>query len=152
MVSVTGVLLGRSEEGLNCGLINHLHILIVKEEPVVVALHEAHIMPVVRPTPHMHYHGKQRIFRICIFYRIDELEIKREHDSVGQLLVAAQLLNVLEPLEVDHKDLRGLFDLHPLLGLLQAATRESIRSYLLVRGMRPKKRIIDCLLSNSYFL
>lgn len=124
MVGVTWLLLCRSEEGLNSRLIYHLQILIVKEEPVAVALYETHITFMIRPTSHMDYHSKQRIFCVCIFYRIDELKLKRGHDSVGQLPVVAQMFDVVKPLEMDHKDLVGLLDLHPLLGFLLAATRK----------------------------
>lgn len=41
---------GGSKESLNCNLINHLHIFIIKEQPVIVALHNTDVVPMVGTT------------------------------------------------------------------------------------------------------
>jgi len=51
VIRITRILLSRSEECLNGRFIDDLHIIIVKEQPVVVAFHETDIVPMVGPTP-----------------------------------------------------------------------------------------------------
>lgn len=58
MIRVTRILLGRTKEGLHSRFIDHFHILIIEEQPVVVTFHKAHIVSMVGPTANMDNHSK----------------------------------------------------------------------------------------------
>ena len=45
--------------------------------------------------------------------RVEEAQLQRENDAVGQLGVAVQLVHVLEPLEVQRQDHGQLLHPHP---------------------------------------
>ncbi len=74
-------------------------------------------------------------------HSIKELEFPREDNAVGELVVAMALLHVLEPLEVQCKDLRQLLHPQSLGGLLLAtaflAIVLAISTQRLIRGEHP---------------
>lgn len=121
MVCVAGVLLRRTKEGLNVSFIHHLHILVVKEEPVVVALDEADVVAMVGAASDVHDDGEERVLGIRILDGVAELQFEGEDHSVRQLLVPPQLFYVLETLQMDDQHVWRPLYLHSLLGFLQAA-------------------------------
>jgi len=126
MVCIVWILLCRPKKCLHNRLINHLNILIIKEEPVVVTLDQTHIVSMIRSTAHMHYHSKQRVLRFRprgIICGITKLEFQREYHPVRKLLIPAQLLNVLEALEMKCQNAWWWLYLHSLLCLLQTGRR-----------------------------
>lgn len=63
VISVTSEFLSRSKECLDTGLINHLDILIIKEQPVIMALDQANIVTMVCSTSNMDDYCKQGVLR-----------------------------------------------------------------------------------------
>jgi hypothetical protein len=103
MVGVVRVFLSGSKKCLYNRLVNNLHVLVVEEQPVVVALDQAHVVAMVWATPNVHHHREQRVLGLgarCIVSCVAQLQFQGEHYTVRQLLVTTQLLNVLEPLQV----------------------------------------------------
>ena len=82
MICVIRILISRSEESLNSRFIYHLHIVIVKAQPVVMAFHEADIVPVVGPNPNMNDDSEQGILRVGIFHGVAQFQLQREHNAV----------------------------------------------------------------------
>ena len=54
---------------------------------------------------------------------VEEAQLKGKRDAVGEFDVLLQVLLVLEPLEVERKDIWTVLDLHALFGFLEAAAR-----------------------------
>lgn len=54
---------------------------------------------------------------------VEQAQLKGKRDAVGEFDVLLQVLLVLEPLEVERKDVRAVLDLHALFGFLEAAAR-----------------------------
>jgi hypothetical protein len=54
---------------------------------------------------------------------VEEAQLKRKRDAVGELDVLLEGLLVLEPLEVEGEDVWAVFDLHALFGFLEATAR-----------------------------
>lgn len=83
MVRVARILLCRPKKCLHRRLINHLHILVIKEEPVVVTFHKADIMTMVRPASYVDDNCKQRVLIVRIIHCVGQLQLHRKHDTVG---------------------------------------------------------------------
>jgi hypothetical protein len=54
---------------------------------------------------------------------VEQAQLKGKRDAVGELDILLQILLVLEPLEVERKDVRTVLDLHALFSFLEPATR-----------------------------
>ena len=74
MISVTSEFLCRSKERLDTGLINHLDILIIKEQPVIMALDQANIVTMVCSASNMDDYCKKGVLRFgaihCVQFQL----------------------------------------------------------------------------------
>ena len=64
----------------------------------------------------VHHHGHQVVHAVQVdgvSGRVEEAQLQREDDAVGQLGVALQLLHVLEPLQVQRQDHGQPLHTHP---------------------------------------
>ena len=90
--------------------------------------HAPHLPTCPRPSPaHVHDDSEQRVLRLCprgLVHGVAEPQVEGEDHAVRQLLVAAQLLDVLEALEVEGEHAGGDLDAHALLSLLEAGQGE----------------------------
>lgn len=82
MICIAGVLLSRSKECLDSRFVDHFHVLIIKEQPMVVAFHKTNIMPMVRTTSHVYDDCKQRVLCVCIFHRVVQFQLQREDNTI----------------------------------------------------------------------
>ena len=82
MVCVARVFMRGTEESLQGLLLNHLHIFIIKEQPVVVAFDEAHIMPMVGTTSDMDHDSEEGVLSVYVIGCITELQLHGEYYPV----------------------------------------------------------------------
>ena len=64
----------------------------------------------------MHDHGHQVVHAVGVGGvpgRVEEAELQREDDAIGQLGVAVQLVHVFKALQVEGEDHRELLHPHP---------------------------------------
>lgn len=69
-------------------------------------------------------------------YRVEQLEFPGENDTVRELGVTVILFHVLEPLEVERKDLWETLHSQSLCGLLFAAALLTVVLVLCCQGLR----------------
>lgn len=116
--------------------------VIVKKDPLIVALDDRHIVSMVRATPNVYHTRPEFIKSIRVIgiitldpcqlnqfhllvlwaYRVEQSQLKWENDAVGQLDILLELFLVFKPLQMKRQDVGQLLDLHPSLGFLQATT------------------------------
>lgn len=82
VIRIARILLSGPEERLHGRFVNHLYILVVEEEPVVVALNKADIVTVVGPTTDVDHHSKQGVLGVSVLHCVDQLQLEGEHHPV----------------------------------------------------------------------
>jgi hypothetical protein len=72
----------------------------------------------------VHHHRKQLIQAVrirCVVHRIEQPQLQGERHPILQLQISSTFFLVFEPFEMEGEDVGEGLDLHPLLGLVQAA-------------------------------
>lgn len=98
MVRVAGIFTRRAIERLQGGLRDHLDIVVIEGQPMVVALDLGNVVPLVRATTQVDHHGEEGVLTVSIIGVVAELQLQGVHYPIRQLLVPVKLLHELEAL------------------------------------------------------
>lgn len=118
MIRIAGIFTGGAVECLQGGFRDHLDIVIIKGQPMIMALDFGYVVSLVGSAPQMDHHSKERVLAVCIIRYATELQLQRVHHSIRQFLVPIKLLDELEALQVYNQYLWYLLYLHPFLCFL----------------------------------
>mmetsp|Transcript_14579 Transcript_14579/g.29158 ORF Transcript_14579/g.29158 Transcript_14579/m.29158 type:complete len:265 (+) Transcript_14579:122-916(+) len=125
---------------MKLAVLDALNGVVVEEKPLLVDPRQTYVVPVMRPTSDVDddsEEGEDGILcrrRVC---RVVQLQLCRKHHAVGKLLEASDVLQILEPLQVEGEDVGGALDADALVSLLERAAVVAVELVVLVQRLDP---------------
>jgi hypothetical protein len=82
MIRIATIFTRRAIERLQGGLRDHLNIVIIKGQPMIMALDFGYVVSLVGATPQVDHNSNERILAVCIVRYATELQFQGVHHSV----------------------------------------------------------------------
>jgi len=98
MIRVASIFTRRAVERLQGGLWYHLDIVVIKGQPVVMALDLGYVVSLVWTATQVDHHGEEGVLAVRIIGVAAELQLQGVYHPIRQLLVTVKLLDELEAL------------------------------------------------------